>query len=108
MSKQAPTVRSREVASLQLKVRYQNMEALKPYAGNARTHSDKQIAQIAASIKNFGFNNPVLVDSDNRLKQPSAWAWRTFRPSGWITYRMPSVGPMQGRGRDLETSVIKL
>jgi len=34
---------------------------------NARTHSDKQIAQIAASIGKFGFNNPVLVDSDNRI-----------------------------------------
>ncbi len=34
-----------------------------PYAKNARTHSEDQIAQIAASIAEFGFNNPVLVDS---------------------------------------------
>jgi DNA modification methylase len=67
MSTQAPTARSREVADLQLKVRYQNIDALKPYAGNARTHSDKQIVQIAASIGKFGFNNPVLVDADNRI-----------------------------------------
>lgn len=33
-----------------------------PYARNARTHSDAQVSQIAASIKEFGFNNPVLVD----------------------------------------------
>jgi DNA modification methylase len=33
-----------------------------PYARNARTHSDAQVAQIAASISEFGFNNPVLVD----------------------------------------------
>jgi len=33
-----------------------------PYARNARTHSDAQVGQIAASIKEFGFNNPVLVD----------------------------------------------
>jgi ParB-like chromosome segregation protein Spo0J len=33
-----------------------------PYARNARTHSDGQIAQIAASIAEFGFNNPVLAD----------------------------------------------
>ena len=39
--------------------------SLKPYDRNARTHSPKQIAQIAASIKAFGFNNPVLVDKDN-------------------------------------------
>jgi DNA modification methylase len=36
--------------------------ALIPYASNARTHSDAQIAQIAGSIREFGFTNPVLVD----------------------------------------------
>jgi ParB-like nuclease domain len=67
MKKSAKIARSKELAALHLKVSYQNVEALKPYAGNARTHSDKQIAQIAASIRNFGFNNPVLVDADNRI-----------------------------------------
>jgi len=65
MGKSTKTARSKELADLQLKVRYQNVDALKPYAGNARVHSDKQISQIAASIRNFGFNNPVLVDADN-------------------------------------------
>jgi len=37
---------------------------LVPYARNARTHSDAQIAQIAASIAEFGFNAPILVDSN--------------------------------------------
>ena len=41
--------------------------ALRPYARNARTHSSKQIAQIAASIREFGFNNPVLVDRDGEI-----------------------------------------
>ena len=40
-----------------------SIERLIPYARNARTHSDSQIAQIAGSIREFGFNNPVLVDS---------------------------------------------
>ena len=40
------------------------VERLVPYARNARTHSDDQIAQIAASIFEFGFNNPVLVDTN--------------------------------------------
>ncbi|MCR6643839.1 MAG: site-specific DNA-methyltransferase [Terricaulis sp.] len=40
------------------------VSALKPYARNARTHSKKQIDQIAASIKAFGFVNPILVDDD--------------------------------------------
>jgi hypothetical protein len=35
--------------------------ALIPYARNARTHSDQQVAQIAASIREFGFTNPVLI-----------------------------------------------
>src|SRR3954454_19399460 len=40
------------------------IDRLIPYARNARTHSDEQIAQIAASIAEFGFNNPVLVDTN--------------------------------------------
>ena len=38
-----------------------------PYALNSRTHSDEQVAQIAASIREFGFTNPVLVDEQNNL-----------------------------------------
>ena len=48
--------------TLRLKIAYRKVGDLKPYAGNARTHSDKQIAQIAASIRQFGFTNPVLID----------------------------------------------
>jgi DNA modification methylase len=40
------------------------LDRLRPYARNARTHSDAQVAQIAASIVEFGFVNPVLVDSN--------------------------------------------
>ena len=43
------------------------IDKLIPYALNSRTHSDAQVAQIAASIKEFGFTNPVLVDDDNNL-----------------------------------------
>lgn len=39
------------------------IEALIPYARNSRTHSDDQVAQIAASIREFGFTNPVLIDA---------------------------------------------
>jgi len=38
--------------------------SLKPYARNPRAHSDKQINQMANSIRRFGFTNPVLIDSD--------------------------------------------
>ena len=40
---------------------------LVPYARNSRTHDDAQIAQIAASIKEFGFTNPILIDEDNGI-----------------------------------------
>lgn len=40
----------------------QSVKSLTPYARNSRTHSDAQIAQISASIKEFGFTNPVIVD----------------------------------------------
>src|ERR1022692_1864125 len=39
------------------------IDKLNPYARNPRTHSDAQLAQIAASIAEFGFNNPILVDT---------------------------------------------
>lgn len=38
-----------------------------PYARNSRTHSDAQVAQIAASIREFGFTNPVLIDGENGI-----------------------------------------
>src|ERR1039458_6770093 len=40
---------------------------LVPYAKNARTHSPEQVAQIAASIVEFGFVNPILVDTNNGI-----------------------------------------
>ncbi len=52
---------------LRLKITYRKVGDLTPYAGNARTHSEKQIAQIAASIRQFGFTNPVLIDGDNGI-----------------------------------------
>ena len=43
------------------------IDSLIPYAKNARVHDETQIAQIAGSIKEFGFNNPVLIDKDNGI-----------------------------------------
>lgn len=47
----------------QLEVIYRNIDGLLPYANNARTHSPAQIEQLAASIQEFGFTNPILLDS---------------------------------------------
>ena len=44
-----------------------DINSLIPYARNARTHSEAQIAQIAGSIKEFGFTNPILIDKDNGI-----------------------------------------
>lgn len=44
-----------------------NTKDLIPYVNNARTHSDTQIAQIASSIQEFGFLNPVIVSGDNTI-----------------------------------------
>ena len=40
---------------------------LKPWARNARTHSKKQIRQVADSIRTFGFTNPVLIDAEHTI-----------------------------------------
>lgn len=49
------------------KIEQVEVEKLIPYARNSRTHNDAQIAQIAASIKEFGFNNPVLIGESNDI-----------------------------------------
>jgi DNA modification methylase len=50
-----------------LNVEYRKVEALIPYARNPRTHTEAQVAKIAASIVEYGWTNPVLVDGDNGI-----------------------------------------
>jgi site-specific DNA-methyltransferase (adenine-specific) len=50
-----------------MKITQKKVDSLIPYIKNSRTHSDAQIAQIAASIKEFGWTNPILVDGDNGI-----------------------------------------
>jgi ParB-like chromosome segregation protein Spo0J len=50
-----------------LKITYRPLKELIPYARNARTHSDSQVAQIAASIKEFGWTQPILLDGKNGI-----------------------------------------
>lgn len=50
-----------------MKIEQVKLDALIPYARNSRTHSDAQVAQIAASIKEFGFTNPVLIDETGSI-----------------------------------------
>ncbi len=48
-------------------IRHVPVSDLIPYANNARTHSEAQVALIAGSIREFGFNNPVLVDGEHGI-----------------------------------------
>jgi site-specific DNA-methyltransferase (adenine-specific) len=50
-----------------MQIQQKQIKDLIPYINNSRTHSDKQVAQIAASIKEFGWTNPILVDGDNGI-----------------------------------------
>lgn len=53
--------------STALKVVNRQVAKLVPFAQNARTHSEAQIAQLAASITEFGWTNPILVDGDSGI-----------------------------------------
>ena len=50
-----------------LKLDYRAVDVLIPYARNAKQHSDAQVAQIAASIREFGWGAPILVDGQNNV-----------------------------------------
>jgi hypothetical protein len=71
------------------------VEALIPYARNARTHSDAQVAQIAGSIREFGFTNPVLLDGDNGI---IAGHGRVLAARKLGLVEVPCVGPALRRG----------
>lgn len=45
-----------------MKIEYKSINDLIPYVNNTRTHSEEQVKQIASSIKEFGFTNPILID----------------------------------------------
>ena len=50
-----------------MQIQQKPIKDLIPYINNSRTHSDEQVAQIAASIKEFGWTNPILVDGINGI-----------------------------------------
>jgi ParB-like nuclease domain len=68
LSPSRPRVRAREANDPELPpYRLERIARLMPYANNARTHTPAQITKIAASIREFGWTNPVLVDSKRRI-----------------------------------------
>jgi len=50
-----------------LAVKYRPIISLQPYQNNSRTHSERQIAEVAASIMEFGFTNPLLIDEHSGI-----------------------------------------
>lgn len=50
-----------------MEIIYKNINDLIPYANNTRTHSEEQVNQIASSIKEFGFTNPLLIDEEDGI-----------------------------------------
>ena len=89
---------------------------LLPYARNARTHSDDQVAQIAASIAEFGFTNPILAGSDGVIvaghksavatAEQAAGGQRVSRRNGdVITAKVDGVRGGGGLGSDVSLRV---
>lgn len=52
---------------MKLEIEYKKIDDLIPYINNSRTHSPEQVTQIAASIKEFGWTNPILLDGENGI-----------------------------------------
>lgn len=52
---------------MEFQIEQVSIDKLIPYARNARTHNDAQVAQIAGSIREYGFTNPVLIDADSGI-----------------------------------------
>jgi hypothetical protein len=77
--------------ALALAIQYRPTSELKPATRNARTHSPKQIQQIAASIRQFGFVSPILLGTDQTviaamgaLRRPRRSGCEKCRPSAWL------------------------
>ena len=52
---------------MHLQIEYKETAKLIPYVNNSRTHSDEQVKQVASSIKEFGFTNPILIDEKDGI-----------------------------------------
>ena len=52
---------------MSLEIKYIKTAAVIPYVNNSRTHSDNQVAQVAASMREFGFTNPILIDDEGSI-----------------------------------------
>lgn len=78
----------------EFRVQFRSVSDLIPYARNSRTHSDEQVLQLAASISEFGFTNPVLADAEGIVAgHGRVMAARKLMDAG-KTLRLPSGAPI--------------
>src|SRR5437763_1382602 len=82
-----------------LKIIYRSIEELKPDPANPRAHGKKQVGQIAASIKTFGFTTPLLIDRDNQViaGHGRLLACRKLSITQVPTVRLDHLTPAQAR-----------
>src|SRR5215204_1259676 len=105
------TTQKRDPHMREFTITVRPIAALKPYERNARTHSKKQIHQIAASIQEFGFINPVIIDNlstilagHGRVEAARSLGWTkvptievdhlptsSSRPTFWPTTKSPRM-----------------
>ena len=62
-----------------LKIEYVSKDQLKPYAKNAKLHTDDQVEQIKRSIEEFGFNDPIAVWHEDEIIEGPADCWRSWK-----------------------------
>jgi ParB-like nuclease domain len=86
------TTRNKSLVSM--KTETLNIESLIPYAKNSRTHSAEQVAQIASSIREFGWTNPVLIDGQGTI---IAGHGRVMAARALNTYQFSALKAVGGR-----------
>jgi len=93
-----------------LEIDYFELTRLKPWKKNARTHSRKQIKQIAASIQTFGFTNPVLIDEEMNILagHGRVMAAQSLEMASVPCVRLSSMSPAQKRAYVLADNKLAL
>lgn len=82
LSRRARREKSRENTLSNLKIKQFAIDSLIPYAGNARTHDEANVDELAATIQKFGFNNPILIDQRGVIVAGHG-RWLALRKLGW-------------------------
>ena len=87
-----------------------NVSDLIRYASNSRTHSDEQLAQLAASIREFGFTNPLLIHEDNNpiAGHGRVFAARTLKLKKVLTIAVTGLDDRKRRALVIADNILAL